>query len=450
MLDFEKFTKYSKSGPRYTSYPTAVEFGTQYDLQTHIGSLKEAREDLSIYVHLPFCRSACYFCGCNVIYTSRQDKKTRYIEYLHKELKILSSLTDTQRSVKQFHFGGGTPTFFSAKELDEIMKLIKTYFPNFSNDGEISCEIDPRFFNDEQMSVLSSHGFNRLSFGVQDFNEKVQEATNRFQSTKTSQDSIALARKYGIKSINVDLIYGLPYQSVKSFEKTLEMTKELDPARLAIFHYAHVPWIKTTMKKIDESAIPDPKTKLEIFKLSIDYLHANGYEMIGLDHFAKPDDELFLALGRSELTRNFQGYTTHKNTQLLGLGLTSIGYGKDWYAQNHKGMKSYEKALDDGILPLERGIKLSKDDLVRKETIMHLMANFSLDFAKINAMFGINFFEYFAQDLPKLKPFIDDGLVKLGKEKLEISPTGRLLIRNIAMTFDAYLKKNDKKFSKTL
>ena len=306
MVDFEAFIKYSKPGPRYTSYPTALEFSDEFSYDEYIKRLKECDKPLSLYFHLPFCRSACYFCGCNVIYTSKSDKMSRYLDYLERELEILSSIVDTNRSVVQMHFGGGTPTFYSASELDRIIKAIKKHFKNFANDAEISCEIDPRFLNEEQLQVLSSHGFNRVSFGVQDFDEQVQKEIHRIQPYDITQNAVNLARKYGMISVNTDLIYGLPYQSLDSFKRTLELGVSLNPDRFAIFNYAHVPWIKKSMRKFDEATLPSPKIKLEILKYTMEYLPNHGYKMIGMDHYAKPEDELFKALENGSLHRNYK------------------------------------------------------------------------------------------------------------------------------------------------
>ena len=302
MVDFKKYAKFSKPGPRYTSYPTAVEFSQAYKYDAYIKNLNnlDTNRDLSLYIHIPFCRSACYFCGCNVVYTSKEDKMHRYLQYLKKEIALLSKEISEQKSVTQFHFGGGTPTFFTASMLDEIMVCVKEHF-NFNAEAEISCEIDPRFFNEEQMQVFAKHNFNRISFGVQDFDHKVQEAVHRVQSYEVTKQSVELARRYGVNSINIDLIYGLPYQTFEGFVKTLELTKTLDPDRLAVFNYAHVPWMKKTMRKIDETTLPRPDEKLEIMKYTIDFLTSNGYKMVGMDHFAKPEDELFKAIEKGEL-----------------------------------------------------------------------------------------------------------------------------------------------------
>ena len=455
MLDFAKFTKYSKPGPRYTSYPTALEFSDSFSYDEYIKKLdsQDSSRPLSLYFHLPFCRSACYFCGCNVVYTSKDDKKVRYIDYLKKELKILSKHLDCKRDVIQMHFGGGTPTFFSAQQLKEIIQEIKSYFPNFAKDAEISCEIDPRYINDEQMRVMNEEGFNRVSFGIQDFDERVQVAVHRVQPYDVTKSAMDLARKYNMHSVNTDLIYGLPYQSLETFKETLRLALTLNPDRFAVFNYAHVPWMKKTMRKIDETTLPSPKEKLQIMQYTIDYLTSNGYKMIGMDHFAKPKDELFKAIKKGELHRNFQGYTTKGGADLIGVGLTSIGEGRDYYAQNFKDMHSYEEAIDANRLPFERGVSLNEDDLIRKYVIMELMSNFKLDIKRFESIFNINFKEYFAKEIEEIQVFKNEELISISDKEILCTPTGTLLIRNIAMPFDAYMKKhvkNSKTFSKTV
>jgi len=452
-IDFKKFSKYSKPGPRYTSYPTALEFNDNFKYDDYISYLENSTEKLSLYVHLPFCRSACYFCGCNVVFTSKEEKLSTYIEYLKKEIDLLSTHIDTSREVIQFHFGGGTPTYYKAFELDEIVSYIKSKFPNWSHDAEISCEIDPRFFNEEQMKVFQKHGFNRISFGVQDLDEKVQKEIHRIQPLKLTKNAVVLARKYEINSINTDFIYGLPYQTLKTFKKTLALSTQLNPDRVAVFNYAHVPWLMRTMRKFDETTLPTPNVKLEIFQYTIDFFERNGYKMVGMDHFAKPEDELFAAIEKGELHRNFQGYTTKGGANLVGIGLTSIGEGERYYAQNTKKMKIYEAALDAGKLPFERGLILSDDDYLRKAVIMELMANFSIDIKRIEAEHGIDFKTYFADALKALQEFVDAALLSITDDKVIVSNTGTLLIRNIAMPFDAYMKKyaqSKKAFSKTV
>jgi len=452
-IDFEKFSKYSKPGPRYTSYPTALEFNNNFRYAQYVEFLENSKEKLSLYVHLPFCRSACYFCGCNVVFTSKEEKLSRYITYLKKEIDILAQHIDTHREVIQFHFGGGTPTFYKAFELDEIVTYIKSKFPNWSSEAEISCEIDPRFFNEEQMKVFHKHGFNRISFGVQDLDDKVQKEIHRVQPLQLTKNAVELARKYGINSINTDFIYGLPYQTLETFKKTLELSTELNPDRVAVFNYAHVPWLMKTMRKFDETTLPTPDVKLEIFQYTIDFFEKHGYRMVGMDHFAKPEDELFGAIEKGELHRNFQGYTTKGGSNLVGIGLTSIGEGSHYYAQNTKDMKVYEEALESGKLPFERGVELNEDDFLRKAVIMELMANFHIDIKRVERDFNINFNEYFADAIESLQEFVKAELMTIDNDEIRVSTTGMLLIRNIAMPFDTYMKKytqSKKTFSKTV
>ncbi|MBR8465730.1 oxygen-independent coproporphyrinogen III oxidase [Campylobacter sp. faydin G-140] len=453
MIDFAAYVKYSRPGPRYTSYPTAPEFSDKFCYDDYINELKnrDKARPLSLYLHLPFCRSACYFCGCNVIYTSKEDKKERYIGYIERELEILSHHLDTSSPVLQMHFGGGTPTFYSAEQLDRIINLIKAKFPNFLPEAEVSCEIDPRFLNEAQLDVLTSHGFNRISYGVQDFDERVQKEIHRIQPYEVTQNAVNLAHKKGISSINMDLIYGLPYQSLDSFKRTLDLALTLSPDRFAVFNYAHVPWIKKSMRKFDETTLPSPQIKLEILKYTAEFLTQNGYKMIGMDHFAKPDDELFVALENGTLHRNFQGYTTKGGADLIGIGVTSIGEGKRHYAQNFKELDEYEAAIDAGRLPYFKGIYLSDDDLIRKSVIMSLMSNFAVDIKAIETEFSIKFSEYFKNDLAELSELSE--FVKITADRINVNETGTLIIRNIAMCFDAYLKKipeNLRRFSKTL
>ncbi len=455
MIDFTKFTKYSRPGPRYTSYPTAPEFHTDFtqdDLCEKFKSQSDERP-LSLYIHIPFCRSACYFCGCNVIFTSKEDKKVKYIEYLKKELKILAQHLNTNRTVTQMHFGGGTPTFLSAPQLKEVLDAIKETFPNFSNDAEISCEIDPRYFTKEHMDVLKEAGTNRVSFGVQDLDPKVQETIHRIQPFETTQNVVKIARDAGIKSINIDLIYGLPHQTKETFAKTIRDIVTLNPDRLAVFNYAHVPWMMKTQRKFDETTFAPPSTKLEILKDSIEFFESTGYKMVGMDHFAKPEDELFKAIQKGELHRNFQGYTTKGGADLIGIGVTSIGDGVDYYVQNFKDLKSYEEAIDAGNLPVFKGYKLNDDDILRQYVIMELMSNFSLDIKRCEEKFNINFKEYFNDALKALEEFQEAELLTITEDKIEANSTGAMLIRNISMPFDAYLNnipEDKRRFSKTI
>ncbi len=455
MIDFSKFEKYSRPGPRYTSYPTAPEFHTNFSQSDLIEKFKSQSDDrpLSLYIHIPFCRSACYFCGCNVIFTSKEDKKVRYIEYLKKELKILAQHLNTNRTVTQMHFGGGTPTFLSALQLKEVLDAIKDTFPNFSSDAEISCEIDPRYFTKEHMDVLKEAGTNRVSFGVQDLDPKVQETIHRIQPFETTQNVVKIARDAGINSINIDLIYGLPYQTKETFAKTIRDIITLNPDRLAVFNYAHVPWMMKTQRKFDETTFAPPSTKLEILKDTIEFFESNGYKMVGMDHFAKPEDELFKAIEKGELHRNFQGYTTKGGADLIGIGVTSIGDGVDYYVQNFKDLKTYEEAIDSGNLPVFKGYKLNDDDMLRQYVIMELMSNFSLDIKRCEEKFQINFKEYFSDALKALEEFQEAELLTITDSKIEANSTGAMLIRNISMPFDAYLNnipEDKRRFSKTI
>lgn len=455
MIDFAKFVKYSKPGPRYTSYPTAPEFSesfTQEDLKEYYKNQSDDRA-LSLYIHMPFCRSACYFCGCNTIFTSKEDKKSRYIEYLKKELNILKNHLNTKRIVTQMHFGGGTPTYFSPSQLEEVITAVKEIFPNFASDAEVSCEVDPRYFTVEHMNVLKAGGCNRLSFGVQDLDETVQKTIHRIQPFELTQNVINIARNAGIHSVNTDLIYGLPFQTKESFKKTLEKMLTLNTDRFAVFNYAHVPWLMKTMRKFDESTFPKPEIKLEMLKDTIDFFTTNGYKMVGMDHFAKPEDELFKAIEKGELHRNFQGYTTKGGADLIGIGLTSIGNGVDYYAQNYKEIEPWEKAIDNGDLPVFKGYALSADDQLRQFVIMELMSNFSLNITRVEKEFNINFKEYFDDAIEALKEFEEAELLNITDNKIEVSQTGTMLIRNICMPFDAYLNKipeEKRRFSKTI
>ena len=454
-INFEQYRHYSKPGPRYTSYPTAVEFApfTQADYLKALQT-QEGNRNLSLYFHLPFCKTPCYFCGCSTVITSSNDKKDDYIELVKKEMDLVASHIDTTRTVSQLHLGGGTPTYFSSDNLRDLIEHAHRLFPNFQDDAEISCEVDPRQFTEEKMRVLADYRFNRISFGVQDFDQKVQESVNRIQSFDLVHSVVEIAKKYSVKSINVDLIYGLPFQREESFKKTIEKTLSLDPDRLAIFNYAHVPWIKKIMNRIDEKTLPNPAEKLAILKMIIDTLGNSGYEMIGMDHFAKPEDELFLAIDKNQLYRNFQGYTTKRGSDLVGFGMTSIGYGEHYYAQNEKDLIAYEKAINAREIPIAKGIWLSDDDRLRQKVILSLMSNFYLDIPSIEKTFNIDFANYFEKELSALEHFVQEGFVEISPTHISIlNQTARMIIRNIVMVFDAYLSKiqnRAKTFSKTI
>ncbi|GHV09270.1 coproporphyrinogen-III oxidase [Campylobacterota bacterium] len=456
MIDYEKFASYSEPVPRYTSYPTAPEFSADFSEQNyadHIARSNESARALSLYFHLPFCRSACYFCGCNVIYTSKDDLKERYIDYLEAELAIMSKKLDTKRIVSQIHFGGGTPTFFSAAELERIIGAIDKRFSHIAKGVEFGVEIDPRFFSQDQMIVLRNGGVNRISFGVQDFDPKVQESVHRIQPLEQTKNAVDIARNNGVESINIDLIYGLPFQSVATFENTLRSALLLNPDRIALFNYAHVPWMKKTMRKLDETTLPCVAVKLKMLQMAVETFENAGLMMIGMDHFSRASDPLNIAQKNGKLHRNFQGYTTHSDCDLFGFGVTSIGEGVDFYAQNYRDLAPYEAAIDAGKLPLMRGFALNEDDRLRKTVINTLMSNFTLDFTRVESEFKIDFRTYFAAELAALKPLENDGLITISDRSITASLTGRLLIRNVVMHFDRYLKKqpqNERRFSKSV
>ena len=456
MIDYEKYAKFGAAAPRYTSYPTAPEFHEQFDqtqLEMAITRSNNSGRAISLYFHLPFCRSACYFCGCNVIYTSKNELKDEYISLLEKELNIYAQFLDVKRTVNQIHFGGGTPTFFDADQLAKIIKLIRKTFPNISNECEFGVEIDPRFFTENQMKVFAEYGVNRISFGVQDFDPKVQEAVHRIQDYDCTKKAVDLVRKYGIKSVNIDLIYGLPFQHIDSFENTIKTALELSSDRVALFNYAHVPWMKKTMRKIDETTLPAPREKLQMLKRAIELFANGGLEMIGMDHFAKKEDELTKALREGKLHRNFQGYTTHSECDLFGFGVTSISEGADFYAQHFRELDRYKELISAGKPPLMRGITLTADDILRKTIIMQLMSNFYLDFSVIEQQFNIDFLHHFANELNALKTLENEGLCTTANGAISVSETGKLLIRNIAMAFDSRLQKTPKeqrKFSQSV
>ncbi len=448
-VDLELLKKYNRPGPRYTSYPTAPQFHRgfgpeQYREELRTTNRGDNKSDLSLYFHFPFCHSLCYFCGCNVVITSRPERIERYLEYLKKEIEMVSKLIDPSRKVVQLHWGGGTPTYLSPEQIEDIYGFIKDHF-QIAPDAEISIEIDPRTISKEHLPTLRKVGFNRVSYGVQDFDPHVQKTVNRIQSDEQNEYVITESRRLGFDSVNIDLIYGLPYQTLESYRHTLDRVLELDPDRLAVFNYAHVPWLKKHQTVLPTEAMPDVSERLSILKLVIDRLTEAGYVFIGMDHFAKPDDELSKALFEHTLYRNFQGYSTLAGTEVLAMGVTAISQLHGAYAQNVKSIKEYEKMVDEGRLPTEVGIKLNEDDLVRKYVITEIMCNNRVFKDRVAEQFGVDFDRYFAADFPKLQEFVENGLVEFLPDRLQISQEGRLVIRNIAMAFDAYLEKDRQK-----
>ena len=431
--------KYNYSGPRYTSYPTALEFDESFTSQDLLTAIDGSQSDkLSLYIHIPFCHQLCYYCGCNKIITRHHHKADMYLEYLEREIRQRAQLFKHQ-TVTQMHWGGGTPTFLKKEQISWLVNLLRSEF-NFADEGEFSIEIDPREIELDTLDHLRKEGFNRISLGVQDFNKAVQKAVNREQSEDFIFAMIERARELGFTSTNIDLIYGLPLQTAESFAKTIDRIIELSPDRLSVFNYAHLPKVFAAQRKINEADMPSPQQKLQILENTINQLIAAGYQYIGMDHFAKPDDELAVLQREGKLHRNFQGYTTQEDCDLLGLGVSAISQIGNCYAQNQKEIKKYYSAVDEQQHALWKGVSLVDDDFIRRQVIKQLICHFELDFADIEAKFPLTFEEYFKDDLELLKTFIDDELVIYQDRRLQVTEKGGLLIRNICMCFDIYLR----------
>ena len=455
-IDLAKIKKYDKPGPRYTSYPTAPHFNEGFTYENYLDEVIKTNygaglPDLSLYFHLPFCDTLCYFCGCNMIITRNRDRVKEYIRYLKKEIDMIRTYILPDRKVTQLHWGGGTPTHLRPEEIDEVASYIKSSF-DFKDDSENGCEIDPRDLTREHLEALRRNGFNRISMGVQDFNDKVQKAVNRIQPEDITRQTVKWVRELGFNSINLDLMYGLPFQTIDSFSDTVDKIIDISPDRIAVFNYAHVPWVKKHMALIHPEDLPHPEVKLEILKMTIEKLTSAGYVFIGMDHFAKPDDELAIALKEKKLYRNFQGYSTHAGSDLYAMGITAISQLQNVYAQNFKTEREYFDSIDNEKLPVAKGYRLSDDDILRRDVIMKLMCNFELDFSAIEKQFNINFKEYFAWGLNNLKEMQKDELLLLDDKKIEVTQMGKLLIRNIAMNFDGYIerKEDTAKYSRTV
>lgn len=455
-IDLKKFKKYDKPGPRYTSYPTAPQFNESFTHKDYLDEIVKTNyganlPDLSLYYHIPYCDTLCYFCGCNMIITRNRDRIKEYNSYVKKEIDQLRQYLLPDRLVSQHHWGGGTPTHLNPDEINDLASYINKSF-NFKPDSENSCEIDPRELTKAHLEALRINGFNRISMGVQDFNEKVQKAVNRIQPEDITRQAVQWIRELEFQSLNLDLIYGLPFQTVEDFAVTVDKIIDISPDRIAAFNYAHVPWMKKHMALIHPEDIPVPEVKLEILKMTIEKLTSAGYEFIGMDHFAKPDDELSIAMREKKLYRNFQGYSTNAGADLYAMGITSISQLKNIYAQNYKTEKEYYTAIDNGKLPTTKGYRLTEDDHVRREVIMKLMCNFELDFREIEKQFNINFIKYFAWGLRNLTEMQNEDLLEISNDSLKVKNMGRMLIRNIAMSFDGYIeRKEDKaKYSRTV
>lgn len=453
----ELLRKYDKPGPRYTSYPTAVEFHGGFDEAAYRARLQRAAqtpdEPLSLYLHLPFCEERCSFCGCMVVITRKREVAAHYLDYLHRELGLLAEALRGRRRVVQYHWGGGTPTYLAPPQMEELHAVVTRHF-DLAPGAEVAVEIDPRVTSREQLELLRRLGFNRLSMGVQDFAAPVQEAINRVQSVEETRALFDHARGLGFGSINLDLIYGLPFQTSASFARTLDTVIDMRPDRLAVYSYAHVPWVRGNQKRIQPQDLPAPAAKLRLFVEARERFLDAGYRPIGMDHFALPEDDLSRAAEARRLHRNFMGYTTRPAPDMVGAGISAIGDVGGAFAQNTKKLSVYYAALDAGRFPIERGYALDDDDLLRRHVIAQLMCNFSLDGSDVERRFGVDFDRYFAVELAELREGpVAHGFLEIHGDHLEVTPMGRLFVRNVCMVFDRYLraKTSDKPvFSQTV
>jgi oxygen-independent coproporphyrinogen-3 oxidase len=451
----EILERYNVPGPRYTSYPTAPEWLDTFGPTDFEEALKQSNETqpvrpLSLYMHLPFCDSLCLFCGCNTVIRKDHAAAAPYLEKLKWEIDRLAGFLDSSRPVVQFHWGGGTPTYFSAVQLEELFLYTRERF-HFAPDAEIGVEIDPRVTREDQLKVLRRLGFNRVSMGIQDFDPMVQKTVRRFQSYEETKAIFELCRSLKYESINVDLIYGLPHQTPESFSHSIDRIIEFNPDRIAMFSYAHVPWMKKQQGALSKH-IPLGMDKYQIFRRGIERFTQAGYQYIGMDHFARPDDELCLAQSDRTLHRNFQGYTTKAGADLIGMGVSSISDIGRIYAQNQRDLKEYYAAIEKDVLPTMRGMRLTDDDILRRTVISRLLCHCVLHKAEIETEFGISFDEYFADEQSRLETLQADGLVALSSDSIAVTSLGRIFIRNVGMVFDRYLRKPQSKpvFSKTL
>lgn len=455
ILDQQLIAKYDQSGPRYTSYPTAVQFHEEFtaaDYAEIAQASNASKRPLSLYFHLPFCDTICFYCACNKVATKDRSKGQEYLSRLYLEIAMQGELFDDERRVEQLHWGGGTPTFISHQEMRDLMRVTGEHFQLLGNDeGEYSIEIDPREATAETVAMLREIGFNRMSLGVQDFEEKVQTAVNRIQTEAETMEVLQAAKAEGFRSVSIDLIYGLPFQTRDSFARTLDRVIEVGPDRMSVFNYAHLPKIFKPQRRIDESQLPEPREKLKILQMTAEKLSEAGYVYIGMDHFARPDDELAVAQREGTLYRNFQGYSTHSNCDLVGMGMTSIGSVGNCYAQNVRELDAYYEVIDKGRLPVFRGIKLNRDDEIRRDVITQLICHFELVFASIERQWNVKFREYFQPEMAQLQNMVSDGLLEINDQGIYVTPGGQLLIRNICMVFDVYLKQQSgQRFSKVI
>ena len=450
VFDQELINRYDRAGPRYTSYPTAVEFHDEFTIRDLLKAEGHSKA-LSLYFHIPFCDTVCFYCACNKIATKDRSKVEPYLKALEQEMLMQANLLDWQRPVEQLHWGGGTPTFLSDEQMVWLMSRTKSLFNMLDNDeGQYSIEIDPREVSPTTLRTLREIGFNRLSLGLQDLDERVQVAVNRVQSAELTFGVMQQARELDFKSVSLDLIYGLPHQSWMSFEKTLDEVIEARPDRLSVFNYAHMPTRFKPQRRINEADLPSAADKLEIMHKAGEKLQAAGYVFIGMDHFALPGDELALAQEEGHLHRNFQGYTTHAHCDLLAFGVSSIGNVGNTFSQNVKTLDEYYAAIEKNTLPIERGLVLNRDDVIRQDVITQLICQFALNFNQIDQAWRIQSSDYFAHELIALEQMQKDGLLVLSEDGLQVTQPGRLLIRNICMVFDRYLPEAQHRFSRAI
>lgn len=456
-FDGALLARLGKSGPRYTSYPTADRFGADFGPGDYLAAVAARRQrggrPLSLYVHIPFCDTVCYYCACNKIVTRKHERAATYLDYLKREITMQSQLFAGMNEVEQLHFGGGTPTFLLDEEMDDLMAHLQASF-RFAPDalGEYGIEVDPRTVSPERVHSLRQQGFNRISLGVQDFDPDVQRAVNRVQPEAETVAIIDAARAAGFRSVSIDLIYGLPKQTLVSMAQTLEKVIQASPDRISVYHYAHMPHLFKPQRRILEAEMPDTDIKLGMLQLCIERLGAAGYVYIGMDHFAKPGDDLAVAQRQGRLHRNFQGYSTHADADLVACGVSSIGAVGATYSQNAKTLEDYYALIDAGALPLQRGIRLGMDDLLRRAIIQKLMCQFELSIGAIEQAFPIVFADHFAAELAALREMQADGLVQVDDAWISVTPKGRLLIRNLCMVFDRYLgqQAGGPRFSRTI
>ncbi|RJF96123.1 oxygen-independent coproporphyrinogen III oxidase [Noviherbaspirillum saxi] len=444
-FDAALIRKMSRQGPRYTSYPTADRFTDEFAMGDYLQAVNTvramgSRNSLSIYIHVPFCDKLCYYCACNKIITKNRSKAEVYLTYLKREIDMQGKLAGDLNTVTQLHFGGGTPTYLSDEQMGDLLAHLRRWFRFATDDaGEYSIEIDPRTVTPERIRTLRTQGFNRISFGVQDFDAEVQKAVNRIQPEETTLAVMQAAREAGFRSISIDLIYGLPKQNVITMDQTLAKVIAANPDRISIYNYAHMPALFKSQRQIAEDELPNAETKLDMLSLCIKRLSAAGYVYIGMDHFAKPNDDLAVAQRQGRLHRNFQGYSTHADAEMISCGVSAISAVGSTYSQNEKTLDAYYERIEQGELPIARGIKLSVDDLLRRIIIQMLMCNFELSIRSLEVAYPITFANYFATELEQLRALETDGLLSLDEDWLTVSPKGRLLIRNICMVFDRYL-----------